>query len=64
MLNESNLFEKLHSCLGIATGLRKILYDLIETKIISDKDYNCILSLSKCLECSLENLFAEMNTDN
>ena len=61
MLKEKQIIEKLHSCLGIATGLRKILYDLIEAKTISDKDYNCLLSLSENLEYSLKNLFNEIN---
>jgi len=60
---EDFLFEKLNFCVGIAVGLRKILYEFLETKTIPDKDFGCLLALAECLENSLENLSKELNSN-
>ena len=58
------LLEKLNSCIGLATGLKTILYSLLEKNNITDKDFNCILALAESLESSLEKISKEINVDD
>lgn len=59
MKNKNYISEKLNFCMGLSHGLTKLLICLLEVPTISNKDFNCILSLAEAIENNIEILCSE-----